>query len=91
MVKKSQEGLTVKKDENFSEWYQQLMIKSELADYSDVSGAIVFRPRSYHIWEKIKKECDKLFKGIGVENCYFPLLTGQKSWIRANVAAAAGR
>ena len=43
MEKKSQEGLTVKKEENFSEWFQQLALKSELADYSEVSGCIVFR------------------------------------------------
>jgi prolyl-tRNA synthetase len=74
MKKKNKEGLTIKKEENFSEWYQQLILKSELADYSSVSGCIVFRPKSYQIWEKIQKTIDGEFKKIGVQNCYFPLL-----------------
>ncbi len=71
--KQSKEGLTVKKGENFSEWYTQLILKSELADYSSVSGAIVFRPRAYSIWEKLVSVIDKQFKKIAVQNCYFPL------------------
>ena len=73
-MKKSQEGLTVKKEDNFSEWYQQLIIKSQLADYTDVSGCMVFRPLAYSIWEKIKNQVDKRLKQIGVKNVYFPLL-----------------
>src|SRR4030042_3727225 len=69
----SQEGLTVKKEENFSEWFTQLIIKSKLADYSCVSGCMVLRPSSYFMWEKIKEEIDKEFKKIGVQNSYFPL------------------
>jgi prolyl-tRNA synthetase len=76
----SKEGLTVKKEDNFTEWFTQLMIKSELADYSSVSGCIIFRPTSYLIWEKIKESCDKEFKKIGVKNCYFPLLIPEKSF-----------
>ncbi|MFH1500466.1 MAG: proline--tRNA ligase [archaeon] len=67
------EGLTVKKENDFSEWYQQLILKSELADYTGVSGAIVFRPRSYAIWEKTQKTIDEEFKKIGIQNVYFPL------------------
>jgi prolyl-tRNA synthetase len=78
MEKKSQEGLTVKKEENFSEWYQQLVLKSKLADYSEVSGCMVFRPLSFAIWEKIKEECDKEFKKIGVKNVYFPVFIPEK-------------
>ncbi len=74
MKKKSQEGLTVKKEENFSEWYQELILKSGLADYTSVSGCIVFRPLSYSVWEIIKKVIDKEFKKIGIKNVYFPLL-----------------
>jgi prolyl-tRNA synthetase len=71
--KKSEEGITVKKEDNFSEWFTQVITKSKAADYSPVSGAIVYRPLSYGIWEKIKEECDREFKKIGVENSYFPL------------------
>src|SRR3989338_10959995 len=73
MAKKSQEGLTVKKNEDFSEWYQQLILKSGLADYTCVSGAIVFKPRSYEIWEKVQEIINDKFKKIGIKNSYFPL------------------
>ncbi len=79
-MKKNTKGITIKKQENFSEWYQQLMIKAELADYSSVSGCLVFRPASYQIWEKVKDECDKQFKKIGIKNCYFPLFIPEKSF-----------
>ena len=49
---KNQKGITAEKDE-FSEWFTQIMIKADLADYTDVSGAIVFKPTAYEIWEKI--------------------------------------
>ncbi len=71
---KEQKGITVKKDEDFSEWYTQVITKSELADYTQVSGCIVFRPYSYAIWEIIKEEVDKRIKKLGVKNAYFPLL-----------------
>ena len=73
MKKKSQEGITIKKEDNFSEWYQQLILKAELADYTKVSGCIVFRPSSYQIWEKVIKVIDSEFKKIGIKNTYFPL------------------
>ena len=78
--KKSQEGITIKREENFTEWFQQIAQKAELADYSSVSGAIIFRPNSYEIWEKIKQECDKRFKKIGIRNSYFPLFISEKSF-----------
>ncbi len=71
--KEEKKGITVKKEENFSEWYQDLILKSELADYSSVSGCIVFRPRSYAVWEKVQKVIDAEFKKIGIQNTYFPL------------------
>jgi len=69
-----QEGITVKKDQDFSEWYTQVIIKSDLADYSPVSGCIIFKPSSYSLWEKIKEVADKRFKKLGIKNVYFPLL-----------------
>ena len=74
MSKEKQKGITAKKNENFSEWYTQSITKSEMADYTQVSGCIVFRPNSYSIWEKIKEEVDKRIKAIGIKNAYFPLL-----------------
>ncbi len=66
-------GLTVKKSEDFSEWYSQLVIKSELADYSPVSGCIIYRPLSYEIWERVQEIFNARIKATGHRNCYFPL------------------
>ncbi|MBI2451950.1 proline--tRNA ligase [Candidatus Pacearchaeota archaeon] len=74
-------GITAEKDD-FSKWFAELIIKAELADYTAVSGTIVFRPASYAIWEKIKEEIDKRFKKLGIKNCYFPLLIPEKSFMR---------
>lgn len=79
MAEKTQAGLTVKK-ENFSEWYQQLILKAGLADYSSVSGCIILKPESYSIWEKITAECNKEFKKAGIKNCYFPLFIPEKAF-----------
>jgi prolyl-tRNA synthetase family I len=74
MKKETKEGLTVKKSENFSKWYTEVIKKSELMDYTDVSGSMVFRPDSFAIWEKVKETFDKKIKKDGVRNVYFPLL-----------------
>jgi len=71
--KKSQEGITVKKEENFSEWYQQLILKAELADYTPVSGCIVFKPTAWSIWEKIVELVNERIKKMNVKNVYFPM------------------
>ena len=62
------------KKENFSEWYTEVIQEAGLSEYTAVSGAIVFKPYSYAIWEKIVAEVDKRFKAAGIKNCYFPLL-----------------
>jgi prolyl-tRNA synthetase len=67
-------ALNVKKDENISEWYTELIQKAQLAEYSKVSGCIVYMPRSYEVWEKIRDFFDEKIKKSGVKNCYFPLL-----------------
>jgi len=72
MSKKDQKGITAKK-EDFNEWYPQVIQKADLADYSAVSGCIVYKPNSYAIWEKIKEVTDKRFKAVGIKNAYFPL------------------
>jgi len=71
-------GLTVKKTENFDEWYVQIILKSELADYSAVSGCMIFRPDAYFIWEQIQKLTDENFKKSGIKNVYFPLFIPEK-------------
>ena len=66
-------GITVRKSENFSEWYTQAVLKSELADYAPMKGCIIFREYSYAIWEKIQQIFDKRIKEIGHKNAYFPV------------------
>jgi prolyl-tRNA synthetase len=66
-------GLT-KKSENISEWYQDVVTKANLADYSDVKGSIIIKPNGYAIWEKVQSVLDGWFKEAGVRNVYFPLL-----------------
>ncbi len=77
-IVKDVKGITAEKDE-FSEWFTQIMLKADLADYTNVSGCIVFKPTAYSIWEKIKEEVDLRFKKIGMQNVYFPLLIPEKT------------
>lgn len=73
-MKEDIKGITVKKDDNFSEWYTQVIQKADLADYTKVSGCIVFKPYSYALWENIRNAVDERIKKMGVKNVYFPLL-----------------
>ena len=63
-----------KRSVNYSQWYNELVVKAELAEQSDVRGCMVIRPYGYAIWEKIQDALDKKFKETGVVNAYFPLL-----------------
>jgi prolyl-tRNA synthetase len=78
MSKASQEGITAKKAENFDEWYTQVILKSEIADYSPVSGCLVYRPSGYAIWENIQQATDVQFKAAGIQNTYFPLFIPER-------------
>ena len=71
-------GITVKKAENLSEWYTQVVTKAQLADYSSAKGFIVLMPYGYAIWEIIKEYFDKKIKEIGHKNAYFPLLIPER-------------
>ena len=66
-------GITIKKEENFPEWYNQVVLKAELADYSPIKGCMVIRPYGYQIWEKIQAFLDRRIKETGHQNAYFPL------------------
>lgn len=63
-----------KRAENYSQWYNDLVVKAELAEQSAVRGCMVIKPYGYAIWEKIQAQLDKMFKETGVQNAYFPLL-----------------
>ena len=67
-------GITVSKNDDFSEWYTQVIIKAELADYAPVKGLIVLRPDGYSIWESIKESLDKKLKETGHRNGFLPVL-----------------
>lgn len=70
-------SIQYKKEVNFSKWYQEIITKSELIDYYDISGCYILRPRSFFIWDKIQRFLDDKFKSIGVENCYFPMFVSK--------------
>ena len=61
------------REENYSQWYNDLVIKADLAENSVVRGCMVIKPYGYAIWEKIQAELDRLFKTTGHVNAYFPL------------------
>ena len=67
-------GITASKNDDFSEWYTQVVIKAELADYAPVKGLIVLRPDGYSIWESIKESLDKKLKETGHRNGFLPIL-----------------
>ncbi len=69
----SDTGITVKKSEDFSEWYTQVILKSELADYAPIKGCMIFREDSYSIWEKIQEIFNQKIKQTGHRNVYFPM------------------
>uniref|UniRef100_A0A8C8B9M4 Bifunctional glutamate/proline--tRNA ligase n=1 Tax=Otus sunia TaxID=257818 RepID=A0A8C8B9M4_9STRI len=75
--KQTRLGLEAKKEENLSDWFSQVITKSEMIEYYDVSGCYVLRPWAHAIWEAIKNFFDAEIKKLGVENCYFPMFVSQ--------------
>src|SRR5574344_1180991 len=63
-----------KRSENYSQWYNDLVVKADLAEQSPVRGCMVIKPYGYAIWEKIQRQLDDMFKETGHVNAYFPLL-----------------
>jgi prolyl-tRNA synthetase len=61
------------REENYAQWYNDLVIKADLAENSAVRGCMVIKPNGYAIWEKIQSELDRMFKATGHVNAYFPL------------------
>ncbi|XP_012582375.1 PREDICTED: bifunctional glutamate/proline--tRNA ligase isoform X2 [Condylura cristata] len=75
--KQTRLGLEAKKEENLADWYSQVITKSEMIEYYDVSGCYILRPWAFSIWESIKDFFDAEIKKLGVENCYFPMFVSQ--------------
>eukprot|EP01116_Phalansterium_solitarium_P011074 TRINITY_DN26682_c0_g1_i1.p1 TRINITY_DN26682_c0_g1~~TRINITY_DN26682_c0_g1_i1.p1 ORF type:complete len:597 (+),score=173.95 TRINITY_DN26682_c0_g1_i1:78-1793(+) len=77
--KSKQLGIEADKASNFSEWYQQVITRSEMIDYYDVSGCYILRPWSYSVWEAIKDYFDAEIKKLGVQNAYFPMFVSERA------------
>jgi prolyl-tRNA synthetase len=69
-------GLT-KRADDFAAWYNEVVLRAELADYSPVRGCMVIRPWGYGIWERMQRALDDMFKATGHQNAYFPLFIPQ--------------
>jgi prolyl-tRNA synthetase len=70
-------GVEYTREQNFSKWYQQVITKSELIEYYEISGCYILRPLAYYIWESIQNFLDPRFKKNGVSNCYFPMFVSE--------------
>lgn len=81
-------GLT-KRNENYSEWYNELVKKADLAENSPVRGCMVIKPYGFAIWEKMQAQLDKMFKETGHSNAYFPLFV-PKSFLEKEEGHAEG-
>ncbi len=75
--------------ENYSEWYNELVVKADLADHSAVRGCMVIKPHGYAIWELMQRALDDMFKASGHSNAYFPLLI-PKSFLSREAAHVEG-
>jgi prolyl-tRNA synthetase len=73
MAKQEQTAITPTREEDYAEWYQQVVKASDLAERSPVRGCMVIKPWGYALWENIMRELDDMFKDTGVQNAYFPL------------------
>ncbi|HTJ48592.1 MAG TPA: proline--tRNA ligase, partial [Cyclobacteriaceae bacterium] len=77
------------RSEDYSQWYNELVKKADLAEHSDVRGCMVIKPYGYSIWEKMQQALDKMFKDTGHSNAYFPLFV-PKSLFEAEEQNAEG-
>jgi prolyl-tRNA synthetase len=73
MAQKIKTAITPTREEDYPEWYQQVVKAADMADRSPVRGCMVIKPWGYAIWENIQRELDDMFKASGVKNAYFPL------------------
>jgi prolyl-tRNA synthetase len=81
-IAQDNKGMTYKKETDFAKWYKQIVTKSELIEYYDISGCYILRPWSYRMWEIIQSFFDKEIKKLGVKNAYFPLFVSKTALIR---------
>jgi len=72
-------GITASKATDFPNWYKQIVTRSEMIEYYDISGCYILRPQAYGIWEEIQKFFDIGIKRLGVQNTYFPLFVSERA------------
>ncbi len=77
MAEKPDEKKVTPQSQDFAAWYNDIILRAELADYSPVRGCIVFRPDGFAIWEELRDELDRRIKRTGARNAYFPLFIPQ--------------
>ncbi|ORX41625.1 class II aaRS and biotin synthetase [Anaeromyces robustus] len=76
--KENKMGVESKKEEDFPNWYRQVLTRSEMLDYYDVSGCYIIRPWAYRIWKEIQNFLSEEFEKLGVEDTYFPMFVTKK-------------
>ena len=67
-----------KRSDDYLKWYNELVVKADLAENSAVRGCMVIKPYGFGIWEKMQAELDRKFKATGHQNAYFPLFVPKK-------------
>mmetsp|Transcript_17608 Transcript_17608/g.28500 ORF Transcript_17608/g.28500 Transcript_17608/m.28500 type:complete len:521 (+) Transcript_17608:112-1674(+) len=70
-------SLSVKKEDDFAKWYTEVITKSDMIEYYNISGCYILRPHAYEIWEKITSFFDAEIKDLGVKPCYFPMFVSK--------------
>ncbi|MDR2720750.1 MAG: proline--tRNA ligase, partial [Puniceicoccales bacterium] len=81
-MKTERSAITPRRDEDYSEWYQQVIKAADLAEVSSVRGCMIIKPWGYALWESIQKNLDKMIKRSGHKNAYFPLFIPLKFFER---------
>ena len=79
------------RSEDFAQWYTDVVIKTDMSDYSEVRGCMVIKPYGYAIWELMQAQMDQRFKDTGHVNAYFPLLIPESMLMRPNTSKASRR
>lgn len=72
-------GIEAKKNEDFSSWYTQVLLRTEMMDYYDISGCYIIRPWAYKVWKSIQQFFGSAIEDLGVEDCYFPMFIPAKA------------
>ena len=89
MSKATKTAIVPTRQDDYPEWYQQVIKASDLAENSDVRGCMVIKPWGYALWENIQRNLDKMFKRTGHKNAYFPLFI-PKSYFEKEAEHVAG-